>query len=346
MVLLAATNRRMPTYSLVNPPAGMTVRAGSGLIEWTPKAAGSVSVTAELTDTDGAKASRTFTITVQSAGGNLRPEFVSRSTLAAIVGEAYRYEPKTLDANGDAVRYSVAGPEGMKLTEGQITWTPGECGVYPVKVTADDGHGGSAEQAFEVVVLPDPDSAYNEGQPPRSPSYLTVAGTDGGATLVWNTQTLGDNVVQRTADPKGPWTEIGVTPGTWWRDQPPAGAAWYRVLTRNAWGASDPTEPVDGRCVAPLADAGRSSKPAQPELVTLDGSGSFDPAGKPLTYEWTFNAAPARRDAQAGRPVRGQAEVHAAGAGAVYPVPSASATARSGAVRAACGLTWASARCR
>jgi len=38
---------------------------------------------------------------------------------------------------------------------------------------------------------------------------------------------------------------------------------------------------------APIADAGPNQLGIQPQVVTLDGSGSYDPLGETLTYQWT-----------------------------------------------------------
>jgi len=45
----------------------------------------------------------------------------------------------------------------------------------------------------------------------------------------------------------------------------------------------DPLDPMDN---APVADAGEDQD-LDPTVVTLDGSGSFDPNGDPLAYEWS-----------------------------------------------------------
>ncbi|MCS7026602.1 MAG: OmpA family protein [Bryobacteraceae bacterium] len=44
---------------------------------------------------------------------------------------------------------------------------------------------------------------------------------------------------------------------------------------------------------APVADAGPDQLGVQPGPVTLDGSGSFDPEGDPITFQWTQIAGPA-----------------------------------------------------
>lgn len=297
MVLLADKNQRLPIYRLTQAPEGMTIRAGSGLIEWTPKEGGAAPVTVELVDIDGGKVSRSFSVNVQPTGGNLPPQFVSRSTQAGIVNQPCRYQPKVADPNGDKIKYTVQGPTGMVLADGIITWTPTATGVSHVQVTADDGQGGQAIQWYEVVVVTDPDRTYDGGMAPLAPSYLTVTDIKDGVTLVWNTRGLGTNIVQRSPNPRGPWQEVGATDGTWFKDVPPAGPAYYRVLTKNLNGLSDVTSPVNGRNRMPIADAGRSAKPAEPGEFPLDGSQSVDPEGKPLTYQWTIHAAP--RDSEA-----------------------------------------------
>jgi hypothetical protein len=52
-----------PTYSLVNPPGGMTIDDASGLLQWTPANAGSVDVTVRATNSLKA-VDQTFTLSV------------------------------------------------------------------------------------------------------------------------------------------------------------------------------------------------------------------------------------------------------------------------------------------
>jgi hypothetical protein len=44
---------------------------------------------------------------------------------------------------------------------------------------------------------------------------------------------------------------------------------------------------------APVADAGPNQSVETDDVVTLDGSGSFDANGDPLTYAWTLTSKPA-----------------------------------------------------
>lgn len=47
-----------------------------------------------------------------------------------------------------------------------------------------------------------------------------------------------------------------------------------------------------GKCKLPLADGGPDSSPDEGAVVTLDGSASRDPLGKPISYSWTQIAGP------------------------------------------------------
>jgi hypothetical protein len=57
------------TYTATGLPAGLSVKAASGLISGTPTTAGTSSVTVTATDTTGAKGSATFTWTINPSGG-------------------------------------------------------------------------------------------------------------------------------------------------------------------------------------------------------------------------------------------------------------------------------------
>lgn len=58
------------TYSLTTKPAGMTINSSTGLINWTPSAAGNTDVGVTVTDGKGGQVTQNFTINTQTASAN------------------------------------------------------------------------------------------------------------------------------------------------------------------------------------------------------------------------------------------------------------------------------------
>ncbi len=289
----AQAARRPPQWSLVKSPEGMSIRPGSGVLEWTPSREGPAEVVVRLTDADGAVAERAFVVQVQAEGSNLPPVIVSRPSPVAVPGVAFTYTPKATDPNGDAVSFSVQGPAEMALSDGVIRWTPRSVGVFPIAVIASDGKGGRAVQNFELVVQANPDRPAEGLVLPRMPTDLTVVASEPNrVTLVWNTHGFYTTVIQRATSPTGPWRDVGTAELTSFTDAPPAGPVYYRAIARNAGGDSEPTAAVNGRNRLPIADAGPSVKLAEPGEAQLDGSQSKDPEGASVTYRWSLVAAP------------------------------------------------------
>jgi len=81
------------------------------------------------------------------------PIFTSTPVKTATVGTMYTYTPTATDADADTVTFAVAGPTGMAISAGVITWTPtaAQIGTETVVVTASDGTNAAA-QTFTIVV--------------------------------------------------------------------------------------------------------------------------------------------------------------------------------------------------
>ena len=100
---------------------------------------------------------------------NAAPEIISLPTVEALVGRTYEYDVDAIDADGDALTYSlVQSPSGMAIDAetGLIEWTPDaeDIGNYDIAVLVDDGRGGKAEQRFTLSVIE---------APPNRPPVIT-----------------------------------------------------------------------------------------------------------------------------------------------------------------------------
>jgi len=84
---------------------------------------------------------------------NVGPVFTSTPGTTATVGTAYSYTPTATDADGDTVTFAVAGPTGMAISGGVITWTPttAQIGTENIIVTASDGTNATAQE-FTITV--------------------------------------------------------------------------------------------------------------------------------------------------------------------------------------------------
>ena len=84
---------------------------------------------------------------------NTAPVFTSTPGTTATVGTAYSYTPTATDAESDTVTFTVAGPTGMAISAGVITWTPttAQIGTHSVVVTASDGTDATAQTATITV---------------------------------------------------------------------------------------------------------------------------------------------------------------------------------------------------
>ncbi|MGB0712374.1 MAG: putative Ig domain-containing protein, partial [Gammaproteobacteria bacterium] len=147
------------TFSLESGPAGMTLNATGGLVEWQPGTAqaGPNSVELWVTDSAGNVSYQSFTVTVLLENAN--PAILSAPTGPATVGLPYVYEVVANDPDGDSLQYRiVAGPDEMTIrSDGRITWTPsiGDVGVVAIRIEAFDLLGGVSGQEFNLPVLID-----------------------------------------------------------------------------------------------------------------------------------------------------------------------------------------------
>ena len=143
-------------YRLPQSPAGMTINTNTGLVQWTPTNSGSFFVQVAV-DGVGGSSFQGYTLTVIPFA-NLPPQFTSTPVTAAGPNTTYNYTAVAVSVEGYNVSYSLSqAPSGMNIngSSGTISWTPSnsQLGANSVTVTANDGHGNTASQSYNLVVF-------------------------------------------------------------------------------------------------------------------------------------------------------------------------------------------------
>jgi len=171
------------TFSLTAFPAGMTIDANTGFIQWSPDTSqvGSQNVAIQVDDGQGGIATQTYTVVVANAATNQPPVITSTPSQVTTVDQPYQYQVTASDPEGQTLTYVLlVKPDGMTIdaNSGLVTWTPtsAHLGSNAVVVAAVDPLGAGGSQSFAIVVNPVnhppvldpiPDQAVTAGLPFR-----------------------------------------------------------------------------------------------------------------------------------------------------------------------------------
>ncbi len=140
---------------------GPSITLNGSTLTWSPTAndKGSQSFSMMVSDGRGGLTTQAFVVNVTDPLPNRPPVFTSTPIVDAFVGSAYNYQATAVDADGNALTYSVIrGPIGLTVdrSSGQVSWNPtsAQLGQSTVELKVDDGNGGSALQTFTIAVHP------------------------------------------------------------------------------------------------------------------------------------------------------------------------------------------------
>lgn len=147
------------TYQLVIGPAGMTIGATTGFIQWIPSAAqiGNQNVQLKVVDAQGAEVAQNFTVAVTEL--NLAPTITSAPVTFAKTSQSYIYNVTAYDPEKKSVQFSFAEtpPAGMTINaaSGAVNWSPSnsQIGNPRIAVRATDPAGAYDTQAFNLKVF-------------------------------------------------------------------------------------------------------------------------------------------------------------------------------------------------
>jgi hypothetical protein len=184
----SATDGNLPndllTFSLVSPPAGMTINPQTGVINWTPgESVGgeTLLITVRVTDAFELTDDETFELFVNEV--NQAPAVSAIADQSATVGQQLTINVSASDADlpAQTLTYALAAgaPAGAAISStGVFTWTPTAAqlpGPHSIIVRVSDGTATS-EQAFDVTVAENEAVQVVNGE-------LVVEGTAGNDTV-------------------------------------------------------------------------------------------------------------------------------------------------------------------
>ncbi|WP_287726274.1 putative Ig domain-containing protein [Microcystis sp. M061S2] len=147
------------TYSLINPPEGMTINANTGLIAYTPTKLGKQTVEIKVSDGFGGTNTQSYQLQVLATLDNNLPSITSTPKIIIGAGGLYQYDVEANDPENTAISYNLTvKPNGMTIdtNTGLITWQTQNTtnGDFQVTVTATDADGGIAYQNYYIRVTP------------------------------------------------------------------------------------------------------------------------------------------------------------------------------------------------
>ena len=163
---------------------------------------------------------------------------------------------------------------GLNLTHTLADLEPGQ--PYEFAVTVGDPTGTQESAYSNIVTAMLPTASFSAAADVNAP--LTVTFTDGSSGIITNWDwDFGDGNTSTAQNPTHTYSTAGLYTVT--------------LSVRGSEGSDATTTPLTVQDVAnqpPTANAGSDQTVGVNTPVTLNGSGSSDPEGNPLTYSWDF----------------------------------------------------------
>jgi RHS repeat-associated protein len=198
------------TYSLINPPQGMTINANTGLIEYNPNQLGTQTVEIQVTDSFGGFNTQSYQLQILENLSNRLPTITSTPQILIGSGSLYQYDVNATDPENTTITYGLTNkPNGMTIdaNTGLISWQTQSSinGDFQVTVSATDTDGGTAYQNYYVKVFPNQNPVISSKPVELTQTgfvyeYDIIAGDVDGDSL---TYTLTEAPTGLTIDPFG-----------------------------------------------------------------------------------------------------------------------------------------------
>jgi RHS repeat-associated protein len=159
------------TYRLLQAPQGAAIDPSTGRIHWEPPGPGQFEFLVQADDGRGGQDVQRYVVDVTAGHPNDAPVITSTPPVEATEGLPFAYSVTAQDSDGDRLVYFLThAPAGMAIDRdtGLVTWLPADTqlGTHSVTARVQDGHGGFADQSFEITVVADADN--------RAPAFATA----------------------------------------------------------------------------------------------------------------------------------------------------------------------------
>jgi PKD repeat protein len=249
--------------------------------------AGVYTVTLTVTDNMGSQNSDTLSVVVGNVQNNVPPVAHTGGPYSSNIGDTIDFDgSSSLDTDGSIVSWSWDYGDGNIDTGEQVSHIFESAGNYLVTLTVTDNLGASDDDTTLVTVSsPDNTPPFADGggnlggDVDESLLFDGSLSTDSDGTIVDYSWDFGDGnsgtgsqVDHSYSAPGSYLVKLTVTDND--------GAIGQDVILANI-GSSTSNE-------SPVADAGNSSTVEPNTQIYLDGSGSVDPDGNIVSWDWDF----------------------------------------------------------
>jgi hypothetical protein len=244
------------------------------------------------------------------AGNGGAPSANAGTDQNVIVGSTVNLSGSATDPDGDTIIFVwtfVSRPAGSNaaLSNASAT-TPSfvadAAGTYDVRLTASDGNGGSHTDDVRIIASPNSAPAANAGPDQNVAVAATVNLSGSGSDPNGDPLIFSWAFVARPAGSNATLTNPTSANASFVADV--AGTYDVRLTVSDNRGGSSTDDvriiatPGGGGNQAPVANAGPDQAAVTSAVVILNGTGSSDPDGDPITlFAWTFVSRPAGSNA-------------------------------------------------
>ena len=226
--------------------------------------------------------------------------FQLQTTIAVNPTPPYTYPVQAVDPDDRHVYVPPrdrSGRHADRCYTGLITWNPGpdQVGRHEVEVEVSDGRGGIDTQRFTLeVTSPPPNTAPVANAGPDQTVFVTQTVQLDGSTssdVDGNALTFHWALMTKPVGSQAVLSDPGLVNPTFQVDR--QGMYVVQLMVSDGHVASAPdTAVVTTQNRQPVADAGPDQQVTVGDTVTLDGRGSSDADGDPLTYRWALLTVP------------------------------------------------------